>query len=52
MTEPMIEETAFTDELSDDALDREHGEGKYMCACVCGPGHGRAKESVGPVTER
>ena len=40
MTEPMIEETeaeveAFTDELSDEALDREQGGGKYHHAPCC-----------------
>jgi hypothetical protein len=41
MTEPMIEETEapaddFTDELSDEALDREpEGGGKYICMCAC-----------------
>jgi len=37
MTEPMIERTEaeeFTEELSDEALDREQGGGKY---CVCAP---------------
>ena len=32
------ETEGFTDALSDEALDRQEGEDKYMCACVCGPG--------------
>ena len=36
MTNDVETEEELTDELSDEALDREQGEGKYTCF-MCGP---------------
>jgi hypothetical protein len=59
MTEPMIEETEaeveeFTDELSDEALDREQGEGKfrYLCVPIGTRGRGQILCRLVPVADR
>ena len=53
MTEPMIKEAEaeveeFTDELSDEALDREQGEGKGGRTLVCCQTHWCCGSTAGP----